>query len=291
MVHAVASHLSAGGYVIPSPLLLSIKAVIESLPPLFDLNIKVALGEVGCVHPVSGGTSSGGDGFNNTLRIVGPIANRYVSLADVLALATIAAIENCSGPSIPFRSGHINVLAPNAPGVPQPQEDLATHTATFKRQGFSKMIGLLACVGGEVWFGGHTFGGVAHPPFPDLVPDLNDTSNTQSVAHFDGTPVGFDNSVTNTTTNSDMRIFRSDGGKVMRGEVLMPLPAKLDALQLTLDGDKLLFVGEVRVREWLSMSGTVIQCLLGVIQADGVVLRVDLACFMISNQVVEPLLQ
>ncbi|KAJ7848919.1 hypothetical protein B0H14DRAFT_3452745 [Mycena olivaceomarginata] len=41
----------------------------------------------------------------------------------------------------------------------------------------------------------HTFGGVAHPPFPDVVPDLNNTSNTQSVAHFDGTRVGFDNSV------------------------------------------------------------------------------------------------
>jgi hypothetical protein len=33
------------------------------------------------------------------------------------------------------------------------------------------------------------------PALPDIVPDLNDTSNTQSVAHFDGTPVGFDNSV------------------------------------------------------------------------------------------------
>ncbi|KAJ7344030.1 heme peroxidase [Mycena albidolilacea] len=226
------------------------------------------------------------DGFNNTVRIVGPAANRYVSLADVLALAAITAIENCGGPSIPFRGGRIDAAAPNAPGVPQPQEDLATHTATFKRQGFSKteIIGLVAC--------GHTFGGVAHAPFPDIVPDLNDTSNTQSVAHFDGTPVAFDNSVasqyianttrnplivgTNATTNSDARIFGSDGGKVMRGfasspalfastcaslfarmldtvpsgvvlsEVLSPLPAKPDALQLTLDGDKLLFAGEVR---------------------------------------------
>ncbi|KAJ7867701.1 heme peroxidase [Mycena olivaceomarginata] len=129
------------------------------------------------------------DGFNNMLCIVGPVANQYVSLAEVLALAAIAAIENCSSPSIPFHSGRIDIAAPNAPGVPQPQEDLATHTAMFKRQGFSKteMIGLLVC--------GHTFGGVAHPPFPNVVPDLNDTSNMQSVAHFDGTPVGFDNSV------------------------------------------------------------------------------------------------
>ncbi|KAJ7330297.1 heme peroxidase [Mycena albidolilacea] len=148
------------------------------------------------------------DGSNNTLRIVGPVANRYVSLADVLTLAAIAAIENWfvspslphllssysthllpGGPSIPFRGGRIDVAAPNALGVPQLQEDLATHTATFKWQRFSKMemIGLLVC--------GHTFGGVVHLPFPDVVPDLNDTSNTQSVAHFNGTPVGFDNSV------------------------------------------------------------------------------------------------
>ncbi|KAJ7787773.1 hypothetical protein B0H14DRAFT_3579021 [Mycena olivaceomarginata] len=258
-----------------------IKAVIESLPPLFDLNIKLALGE------------NVADGFNNTLCIVGSVANQYISLADVLALAAIAAIENCSSPSIPFRGGRIDIAAPNAPGVPQPQEDLATHTATFKRQGFSKteMIGLLVC--------GHTFGGVAHPPFPNVVPDLNDPSNMQSVVHFDGTPRS-DNHVMrapltrrevvgmNVTTNSDARIFGSGGGKVMRGvflsKVLMPLPVKPDALQLMLDGDKLLFAGEVRVREWLSMSGTVIPCLLGVIQADGVVLRVDLACFMISNQ-------
>ncbi|KAJ7333382.1 heme peroxidase [Mycena albidolilacea] len=181
------------------------------------------------------------------------------TVADVLTLAAIAAIENCRGPSIPFCGRHIDVVAPNAPGVPQPQEDLAT----FKWQEFSKteMIGLLAC--------GHTFSSVAHPPFPNVMPNLNDTSNTH----------------TNTTTNSDAWIFGSNRGKVMRrfasspaffastcaslfvhmldtipsgvvlSEVLMPLPVKLDMLQLMLDGDKLLFAGEVRVQEWLSMSG------------------------------------
>jgi hypothetical protein len=80
----------------------------------------------------------------------------------------IITFISSGGPSIPFRGGRIDAAAPNAPGVPQPQEDLATHTATFKRQGFSKteMIGLVACGcvfrlfflfrgdGGEVWFGG-----------------------------------------------------------------------------------------------------------------------------------------
>ncbi|KAJ7820062.1 heme peroxidase [Mycena olivaceomarginata] len=191
MVHAVASHLSAGGCVIPS-----IKAHLGRL----DASIRFPEEQARAENVA--------DGFNNTLCIVGPVANQYISLANVLALAAIAAIKNWfvspslphllssysthlppSSPSIPFCGGRIDVVAPNMPGVPQPQEDLAMHTATFKWQGFSKtkMIGLLVC--------GHTFGGVAHPPFPDVVPDLNDTSNTQSVTHFDGTPVGFDNSV------------------------------------------------------------------------------------------------
>ncbi|KAJ7833337.1 heme peroxidase [Mycena olivaceomarginata] len=220
------------------------------------------------------------DGFNNTLCIVGPVANQYVSFADVLALAAITAIENCGGPSIPFGGGHIDAAAPNTPGVLQPQEDLAMHTAI------------------------HTFGSVMHVPLPDVVPNLNDTSNMQSVAHFYGMPVGFDNSVasqyianttcnplvvsTNATTNSDAWIFGSDEGKVMWGfasspalfastcaslfvhmldtvpsrvvlsEVLTPLPAKPDALQLTLDRDKLLFAGEVRFWNTPDSSRTVL---------------------------------
>jgi hypothetical protein len=33
-----------------------------------------------------------------------------------------------------------------------------------------------------------------HASFPDIVADLNNTSNTESVAHFDGTLVAFENS-------------------------------------------------------------------------------------------------
>ncbi|KAJ7673826.1 hypothetical protein DFH06DRAFT_1445324 [Mycena polygramma] len=52
------------------------------------------------------------------------------------------------GPNIPFRGGRIDAPAPNAPGVPQPQDALAAHAAAFKRQGFEKreeMISLVAC--------------------------------------------------------------------------------------------------------------------------------------------------
>lgn len=39
----------------------------------------------------------------------------------------------------------------------------------------------------------HTFGGVEHGAFPNIVPDLNDTNNVRSVAHFDTTNTQFDN--------------------------------------------------------------------------------------------------
>jgi hypothetical protein len=41
----------------------------------------------------------------------------------------------------------------------------------------------------------HSFGGVQHDPFPDIVPELNDPNNTQSVQHFDSTNVHFDNNM------------------------------------------------------------------------------------------------
>lgn len=41
----------------------------------------------------------------------------------------------------------------------------------------------------------HTFGGVQHDTFPDIVPELNDLNSTESVAHFDSTFVTFDNNM------------------------------------------------------------------------------------------------
>ncbi|KAJ6526715.1 heme peroxidase [Mycena capillaripes] len=227
------------------------------------------------------------DGFNNTLRILSGVANRYVSLADTLALGAITAIENCGGPDIAFRGGRIDAAEPNKPGVPQPEQELKSHIASFARQGFTQteMIGLVAC--------GHTFGGVQHDPFPNIVPEMNDPNNTESVAHFDSTFLHFDNNVAkeyisgttqnplvvglNDTTNSDKRIFSSDKNVTMdsfaksptlfastcgklfaqmldtvpRGvklsEVIQPLPAKPDNLEFTLDGDTLRFSGQVRL--------------------------------------------
>ncbi|KAJ7442329.1 heme peroxidase [Mycena galericulata] len=229
-----------------------------------------------------------GDGFNNTFSVLLGLSTRYISIADIIALGTIIAIENCGGPEIAFRGGRVDAGVPNAPGVPEPQQDLDSHMASFARQGFTQteMIGLVAC--GSVIF--HTFGGVQHDPFPDIVGVLNDTHNTEDVAHFDITFVTFDNNEYisgttqnplvvgfNDTTNSDKRIFASDGNATILSfansldlytstcadlfarmldtfasgveltDVITPLPVKPSNLQLILSGDTIQFAGEVRL--------------------------------------------
>ncbi|KAF7340127.1 Peroxidase [Mycena venus] len=227
-----------------------------------------------------------GDGFANTLSVLTGFATRYVSIADTLALGTVIAVEFCGGPQIPFRGGRVDATEPNLPGVPEPEQTLDSHIATFAKQGFTpdEMIGLVAC--------GHTFGGVQHAPFPDIVPELNDPNSTESVAHFDTTNTHFDNNIAveyisgttqnplvvgfNDTTNSDRRIFGSDGNVTMLSfanspelfasrcselfarmldtvpsgvqlsDVITPLPVKPSNLKFTLDGDVLQFSGQVR---------------------------------------------
>ncbi|KAJ7913189.1 heme peroxidase [Mycena leptocephala] len=227
-----------------------------------------------------------GDGFDNTLSVLVGSATRYVSVADALALGTVIAVEFCGGPQIPFRGGRVDATEPNLPGVPKPEQTLDSHIASFARQGFTQdeMIGLVAC--------GHTFGGVQHAPFPDIVPELNDPNNSESVSHFDTTNTHFDNNIAteyisgttqnplvvgfNDTTNSDKRIFGSDGNVTMLSfanspelfasrcselfarmldtvpsgvqlsDVITPLPVKPFDLTFTLDGDVLQFSGRVR---------------------------------------------
>jgi catalase (peroxidase I) len=93
------------------------------------------------------------------------------------------------GPQIDFKGGRVDALSPNNPGVPEPQQSLAEHTAAFKRQGFSAtdMIGLVAC--------GHTLGGVQSKSFPNIVPASTITvGNSDGDALFDTTgSTAFDN--------------------------------------------------------------------------------------------------
>ncbi|KAJ6525135.1 heme peroxidase [Mycena capillaripes] len=230
-----------------------------------------------------------GDGFANTLNVLQAVSARYVSIADALALGAIMAVENCGGPEIAFRGGRVDAAVPNQPGVPEPQEGLDSHIGSFSRQGFTKeeMIGLVAC--------GHTFGGVQHATFPTIVPDLHDSSNVDSVAHFDTTNTHFDNNIAteyissttqnplvvglNDTTNSDKRIFGSDGNTTMEAfaqspdlfastcanlfarmldtvptgvqltDVITPLPVKPNSIKLIYDAatETIAFSGEVRL--------------------------------------------
>ncbi|KAK6996397.1 peroxidase [Favolaschia claudopus] len=227
-----------------------------------------------------------GNGFSNTINVLAGFSTRYTSIADTIALGLVFGVEFCGGPRVPFRGGRIDATEPNLPGVPEPDQTLDSHIASFARQGFTQeeMIGLVAC--------GHTFGGVQHAPFPNIVPELNDSDNTASVAHFDTMDVHFDNNIAteymagttqnplvvgfNDTTNSDRRIFGSDGNVTMRSfadspklfasrcselfarmidtvpkgvqlsEVITPLPVKPGRIEFTLDGDVLQFTGDVR---------------------------------------------
>jgi catalase (peroxidase I) len=116
--------------------------------------------------------------FNSSYRWTG---------SDVIALATTFAVASCGGPILPFRGGRVDALTAGPMGVPQPFQDLQTHTELFSRQGFSQseMITLVAC--------GHTIGGVRSTDFPEIVPPEGDPA-VATVVEFD-TSDKFDNVV------------------------------------------------------------------------------------------------
>ncbi|KAJ3513748.1 hypothetical protein NLJ89_g2773 [Agrocybe chaxingu] len=159
-----------------------------------------------------------GDGMHQTLSDFETFSNKYVSRADVIALGTIFAVASCEGPIIPFRGGRIDTYSAGPPGVPEPHQDLSTHTALFKRQGFDEtdMITLVAC--------GHTLGGVRSHDFPTIVPPNGDPTisnfklfdsthafdNNVIVQYLDGMTENPLVTVGNATLRSDLRIFSSD---------------------------------------------------------------------------------
>ncbi|KAE9409458.1 heme peroxidase [Gymnopus androsaceus JB14] len=117
-------------------------------------------------------------------------------------------------------AGRVDATEAGPPLVPQPQEPLASHIESFRRQGFNEteMIALVAC--------GHTIGGVRQADFPLIV-----TNTSIDVDTFDTTPA-FDTTIVsqylqnttqdilvvgpNVTTRSDFRIFSSDGNVTMQ---------------------------------------------------------------------------
>ncbi|PNP51015.1 hypothetical protein THARTR1_08243 [Trichoderma harzianum] len=170
-----------------------------------------------------------GDAFQETLGIFQGSHNTRVSMADLFAIATVMAVGACSDGKVivPFRGGRVDAVGPGPSGVPEPQQDLPTHTLSFAKQGFdtSEMIALVAC--------GHSVGGVHGVDFPEIVPNpvpTTDLTNDNTVT-FDTTTDNFDNVVAkefvanvsqnplafgqNETTRSDFRIFNADGGDMI----------------------------------------------------------------------------
>ncbi|UKZ50471.1 hypothetical protein TrVGV298_004734 [Trichoderma virens] len=170
-----------------------------------------------------------GDAFQETLNIFKGSYNTRISMADLFAIATVMAVGACSNGKVivPFRGGRVDAVGPGPSGVPEPQQDLPTHTLSFAKQGFdtSEMIALVAC--------GHSVGGVHGVDFPEIVPNpvpTTDIKNDNTVT-FDTTTDNFDNFVAkefvanisqnplafgqNETTRSDFRIFKADGGDMI----------------------------------------------------------------------------
>ncbi|KAK7039180.1 hypothetical protein VNI00_010084 [Paramarasmius palmivorus] len=133
-------------------------------------------------------------------------------------MGCVFAYPSCGGPLIPYRAGRIDAVSAGVPGVPEPQQDLESHIASFKRQGFTQteMIQLVAC--------GHAVGGVSRADFPDIVNERFELfhgaqmyDNTVVTGYLDGStpnPLVIGNNI---TKRSDLRIFESDGNVTMQG--------------------------------------------------------------------------
>lgn len=166
-----------------------------------------------------------GTAFNDTFGFFAAHYNGDVSFSDLIALGVVTATASCRGPKVPLRVGRTDATEAGRLGVPEPQQDIATHKAIFAQAGFGTedMIAMVAC--------GHTLGGVHHEDFPDM----NENANKGETSRFEGNdndhPYQFDNAIAtqyldgstenplvvghNDTTNSDKRIFAADGNKTM----------------------------------------------------------------------------
>ncbi|KAJ7285292.1 heme peroxidase [Mycena rebaudengoi] len=158
-----------------------------------------------------------GVGLSNTRNQFINHISKYTPIPDLIAAGAVVAVGQCGGPSIPFKPGRVMAKSAGPAGVPVPTGTLAEHIAAFNRQGFTatEMIGLVAC--------GHTLGGVTAVDFPTI-------PLGSAIAPFDDTRQ-FDNHIATTylqgptinplvigpaATDSDARIFASDGNATMR---------------------------------------------------------------------------
>ncbi|KDR69064.1 hypothetical protein GALMADRAFT_230872 [Galerina marginata CBS 339.88] len=229
-----------------------------------------------------------GAGMKDTMIDFQYSASKYISLSDIIAMGAVWGVASCNGPSLPYRGGRRDATGPGREGVPRPQQDLASHTETFRLQGFTptEMISLIAC--------GHTLGGVRSGDFPNLV----DAKTGFEISTFDTTDA-FDTAVVseyldsstknplirtaNTTLASDLRIFSSDGDVTMNSlnsksayfqtcrtlltrmldtvpsnvtltDEIKLLPAKVTNAQITVNNSQLLFYTTLRLSQRVNVS-------------------------------------
>jgi hypothetical protein len=163
-------------------------------------------------------------------------------MADLVALGLADSFIGCDpNPRfIQLKAGRVDAVGPGPSGVPGPADTLEFATNAFATAGFSQsdMIQAVAC--------GHSIGSVHEVNFPDIVPlSVVNSTNLDGADSFDSTPAVFDNvGVTeyltgtgkmggplvvgaNMTTNSDLRIFSSDGNATIRA--LQPAQAFEDS--------------------------------------------------------------
>jgi hypothetical protein len=115
--------------------------------------------------------------------------NSPIAGADIVALGVVWGVAACGGPVVPYRGGRRSAFSPGPLGVPQPTQDITTHTQKFRLQGFNstEMIALVAC--------GHTIGAVRSADFPSLVrPNISDASGV-GLASFDSTTRNYDSAM------------------------------------------------------------------------------------------------
>lgn len=78
-----------------------------------------------------------GDAFNATFGFTNNYYSIRTSAADLIALSTVLAVGNCSGPKILLRVGRIDAKEGSPLGVPEPQQDPDTHKKLFAKSGFN----------------------------------------------------------------------------------------------------------------------------------------------------------
>ncbi|OTA02666.1 hypothetical protein A9Z42_0030630 [Trichoderma parareesei] len=165
-----------------------------------------------------------GPGHRTTLEFMAPYVSPRSTLADLIALGVYTSVRSCGGPAVPIRVGRIDATGKGAPGVPQPQNSVATFKQQFDRMGFSveEMIQVTAC--------GHTLGGVHNTEFPDIVPA---GTGLDGESGLDTSDAVFDNLVVTEylsgetknplvvgpsikiDKNSDFKVFNADGNQTM----------------------------------------------------------------------------